>query len=310
MKKTLIASAVAAATLSTGVMAADAQQASIYGSVEVTYTNVDAGGATTNGVADNGSTLGFKHSHMISEGVEAFMKAEFEFRADETAAGEGNGGINNTDEIYIGVKGDFGSVQYGIDDTVVEWTDVVDTSENTGLAGEISAVSEVENVQYVSPEIAEGLVVGATIPVESQSNFAGALAAKYSMDNIEVALAYSMGRDNSGAAATGGAEDTISLGAVYSMDDITVMGQYETQKDAADYIALQGMYAMGQNQFVLGYGVLANDGGTDESTIALQALHNVSDNMYVYAEYTTTSDANNTDGLDVDTLALGATYSF
>jgi predicted porin len=308
MKKTLIASAVAAATLSTGVMAADAQQASIYGSVEVTYTNVDAGGATTNGVADNGSTLGFKHSHMISEGVEAFMKAEFEFRADETTAG-----VNNSDEIYIGVKGDFGSVQYGVDDTVVEWTDVVDTSENTGLAGEISAVSELENVQYVSPEITEGLVVGVTIPVESQSGFAGALAAKYSMDNVEVALAYSMGRDDSGAAAATPAnnpEDTISLGAVYSMDDITVMGQYETQKDAADYIALQGMYAMGQNQFVLGYGVLANDGGTDESTIALQALHNVSDNMYVYAEYTTTSDANNTDGLDVDTLALGATYSF
>jgi len=285
-------------------MAAESALA-IYGSAEVVYKNVDTGGATTNGVEDNGSTLGFTHSHMISEGVTAFMKAEFHFSADETTAG-----INGSDEIYVGVKGVFGSIQYGVDDTVVEWTDVVDTSEATGLEGEISAVSEIENIQYVSPEIAEGVVIGVTLPVESQSDFAGALAAKYSMDNLEVAFAYAMGRDDSGVAATGAAEDTISLGGVYTMDEITVMAQYETQADTADYIGLQGMYTMGQNQFALGYGMKANDGGTDESTIALQALHNVSDNMYVYAEYTTTSDANNTDGLDEDTLALGATYSF
>ena len=305
MKKTLIASAVAAATLSTGVMAADAQQASIYGSVEVAYTNTDTNGASTNGVGDNGSTLGFTHSHMISEGVTGFMKAEFGFAADETTAG-----INGSDEIYVGVKGDFGSVQYGVDDTVIEWTDVVDTSEAVGIQGEIASDSEVENVQYVSPEIAEGLIIGVTIPVESQSDFAGGIAAKYSMDNLEVAAAYSMGRDNSGAANTGGAEDTVSISAVYSMDDVTVMGQYETQKDTADYIGVQGMYAMGVNQFALGYGMKANDGGTDETTIALQALHNVSDHMYVYLEYATTTDADNTPGKDVDQLAIGATYGF
>jgi hypothetical protein len=51
-------------------------------------------------------------------------------------------------------------------------------------------------------------------------------------------------------------------------------------------------------------------GSEDESTIALQALHNVSSNMYVYLEYTMAADIDGNDGNDLDTLALGAAYSF
>ena len=123
MKKTLIASAVAAATLSTGVMAAD-KGVDIYGNIQVVYVNQEVGDNSTNDVQDTGSTIGFKHSHMISEGVTAFAKAEFEFDADEDISG-----IDQSDEIYVGVKGDFGSIQYGVDDGIVEWTDVVDISE-------------------------------------------------------------------------------------------------------------------------------------------------------------------------------------
>ena len=70
MKKTLIASAVAAATLSTGAFAETAP-VNVFGSLEVAYTNVDNGNDTTNGVADNGSIIGFSHEHMLSEGVTA-----------------------------------------------------------------------------------------------------------------------------------------------------------------------------------------------------------------------------------------------
>jgi hypothetical protein len=88
------------------------------------------------------------------------------------------------------------------------------------------------------------------------------------------------------------------------------LAQYETESDVADYMGLQGMYTMGQNQFALGYGVQANDGGEDEATVYLQALHNVSDNVYVYLEYTMETDAANTADNDIDTLALGAAYNF
>ncbi|WP_156508795.1 porin, partial [Oleiphilus sp. HI0132] len=132
------------------------------------------------------------------------------------------------------------------------------------------------------------------------------LAAKYAMDNLELAFAYSMGREEAGVEA----EDTIGLGATYSMDDITVMLGYESMSDTVDYIGLQGMYTMGQNQFALGYGMKSYDGAEDEATIALQALHNVTDHLFVALEYTTSTDLGGVDGADVDVLAIGANYSF
>jgi len=125
---------------------------------------------------------------------------------------------------------------------------------------------------------------------------------------LDVVLAYSMGREEAGVDA----EDTIGLAGTYSMDDITLIGQYETMSDAADFIGVQGMYSMGANVFALGYGMTSYDASAleDTSSIYVQALHNVSDNMYVYLEYTTTTDVGGADGADLDVLAIGTAYSF
>jgi predicted porin len=324
MKKTLIASAITAATLSTSAFAMDAatdlaemleSMPSIYGNIQVAFTSEEtnsgltgAKDVSTNGVDDNGSTIGFTHEHAISEGVEGFLKAEFEFDADEDTAG-----IDQTDEFYVGVRGEFGSIQYGKDETVYDWTGMTDTAENAGIGGEISDDDQLENIQYVSPEIADGLVVGVTVPVESDATFAGALAAKYSADNLEVAFAYAMSRDeglDDGSVDKG--EDTIGLAAAYTMDDLTLIAQYETQSDTEDFIGVQGMYTMGQNVFALGYGMTSFDGSglEDQSTIYLQALHNLSDHMYVYLEYVNDTDIEGDDGNDKDLLTVGATYAF
>jgi len=328
MKKTLIASAIAAATLSTSTFAMDQatdlsemleSMPTIYGNIQVVFTseetNTGAPGAkdvSTNGVDDNGSTLGFSHKHAISEGVEGFMKVEFEFDADEDAGNKkadgGSGGLDQTDEFYVGVRGEFGSIQYGKDEGVYDWTGMTDTAENAGIGGEISDEVQMENVQYISPEIADGLMVGLTIPVESDTTFAGSIAAKYATDDLEINFAYSMARDEGTAIG----EDTIGLAGSYTIDDLTLIGQYETKSDTKDFIGLQGMYAMGQNVFALGYGMTSFDasGLEDQSTIYLQALHNVSDHMYVYLEYVSDTDMGGNDGADKDLLSLGTAYSF
>lgn len=237
----------------------------MFGAIDVAFTNQDDGTNSLNGFNDNGSTIGFAHEHMISEGVTAFAHAEFAFDADDGSIGDAVNsdataldGLNGVDTLFVGVKGDFGTAIYGVDDTVYDWVDVVDTGENLGLGGGIAATKDHEFIQYVSPEIAEGVTVGATIPVESDATFAGALAAKYAMDNLEVVFAYAMGREDAGTEDG----DTIGLGATFSMDELTLIGQYETKgegvsgaKDGSDYLALQGVYAMGQNQFALGYGM-------------------------------------------------------
>ena len=320
MKKTLIASAITAATLSTSAFAMDPatdlaemldSMPEIYGNIQLVHVSSEddsqpANLRNTHELKDNGSTIGFKHSSAISEGVEAFFKAEFEFEADDN---DSSTGLSSVDEAYIGVKGEFGSIQAGTDDTVYEWVDMVDTSEATGInGGEIADLKEGDNLQYVSPEIADGLVIGVTAPVDSDTAFGGALAAKYSADNLDVVLAYALGREDDG----GDGEDTIGLAGAYSMDDITLIAQFETKTDTADFYGIQGMYAMGQNVFALGYGMTSFDDSAkeDQSSIYVQALHNMSDNMYVYLEYTTTTDLAGDDGIDKDQLALGATYAF
>ncbi len=330
MKKTLIASAVAAATLSTTAFAMDPasdlaerldSMPTIYGNIQLAHLSSETDNGTTetstHEFIDNGSTLGFKHDHMISEDVTGFFKAEFHFDADDKDTGSSLG--ETLDEAYIGVKGDFGSVQLGTDDTVYEWVDMMDSFEAVGIEGDLAAQKEGDNIQYVSPEIADGLTLGITYPLDSDSTFGGALAAQYGIDNLNVVLAYGIGREE-GAVDQG---STLGLAGSFSIDDLTLIAQYEMRDETktgttvttadTDFWGLQGIYAMGANQFKLGYGMMTMDdtADTETSAIELQALHNVSDNMYVYLEYLMTStEATGSADTDVDQLAIGATYAF
>jgi predicted porin len=317
MKKTLIASAITAATLSTSAFAMDPasdlaemleSMPTIYGNIQLAHVSEDINDVTTNEFIDNGSTIGFKHSSAISEGMEGFFKAEFHFDADDNASA--NTGLGEKlDEAYIGVKGEFGMIQAGTDDVVYEWVDMMDSYEAVGLDGEVAALKEGDNIQYVSPEIAGGLMIGVTAPVDSDTTFGGALAAKYAAENFEVVFAYGLGREEAGDIA----EDAMGLAGSFSIDDITLIAQYETQDKGEDFIGLQGKYAMGATSFKLGYGMSTFDNTTDTETtgIEFQALHSLSDNMYVYLEYlTTTTEDDLVPDVDADSLAIGATYAF
>lgn len=86
-----------------------------------------------------------------------------------------------------------------------------------------------------------------------------------------------------------------------------------------------GVYTLGKNQFALSYEMSDADADdSDKETVTIQALHNLSDNMYVYVEgylaggdqvydFTTTNSAGTevTASTDEKTLAaVGAVYYF
>jgi len=277
-----------------------------YGAVQFAHVSTDDSTNTDHELQDNGSTIGILHEHAISEGITAFAKAEFEFSADDKRTSTG---INKIDEAYIGLKGDFGSVQVGSDETVYDWVDMTDIDEIVGFGAKVK-LDEGDNLQYVSPEIAEGITLGLTAPIDSDTNFGGALAAKYSMDNLQVALAYALGRDAEVGFAK--AEDTLGLGVHFDIDELTLVAQYETTKDTQDTWGLLGMYTMGQNSFALGYQMTSFDDNAkdDASDIYIQALHNLSDNANLYLEYLMQTDIAGTPNSDLDTLAIGAAYLF
>ena len=87
----------------------------------------------------------------------------------------------------------------------------------------------------------------------------------------------------------GNNENTYGLRASFNADNLRLTGEFHTRKDAQDTFGVMGIYTLGANQFALSYELSQLDEETygsdlDADTITLQALHNVSDHMYVYFE--------------------------
>ena len=358
MKKTLIASAVAAAALSTSAFAMDPatelaekldSMPTIYGNIQLVASYADAelekiggvsganGGGSDYDFADNGSTIGFKHSHEIAPGLTAFLKAEFEFSAAEKSDANqgGGGGLAETDEAYIGLKGDFGSVWAGTNDTIYEtWVeDTTDHFEFFGVVGEAEANlgnTEDRTIEYVSPSMG-GLQLGVAYQMNGQYEAISKggdgtrdnliVGAKYSMDALTLAAVYGNNE------ATAGANGAIGVSAEYQADSLKVGFAYEAQEDLVNVGTLLGVYTMGANQFALAFAMAEEDGtGRDGevNTVTLQALHNMSDNFYVYteaqfadgdeitnlADTTGNGEGDSVADLSASQVVVGATYIF
>ncbi|MBW0149351.1 porin [Marinobacter arenosus] len=343
MKKTLIASAIAAATFSGSALAQMEMSASelaakmdsmptVYGNIQYAIAHRDVEDVSSEiGHYDNGSTIGFKHDHEIAPGITGFFKAELEFDADDKA---GNGGLNAFDEAYIGVKGDsFGQVWVGSDDSTYESAidEIANYYEYAALSiGGSYDTGEGDLVQYSSPSFGglqlhgavqfngdgDTAVDAAGDEVAREKSYPYQLAATYTVDAFELAVAMDS-NDGDRAysteeeATSPNNENTYGVRGSYTAGDLRVTGQYQTRKDVGDTWGLFGGYSIGANTFALSYEFFDADNVDAElSTITAQALHNLSDNMYVYVEgYLNNAEAG---AVDVDTtdLVVGAVYYF
>jgi predicted porin len=333
MKKTLIATAIAAISFSGAAFAADGDLSaselaakmdsmpSVYGNIQyaLKYIDVDGAGSTIEH-ADNGSTLGVKHEHEIVPGVTGFFKLELEgINADNKSK---SNGIDSLDEAYIGVRSDsFGQIWVGSDDGVYERA-VVKIGNFHEVGSDIftaGKTSEGDQIQYQSPSFG-GLVLGAGVQIngdgEGPKSYPYQLSATYAVDALSLAVAM-----DSNEAAAGSNENTYGLLATYNMGDFSLSGEYQTRSDDKDIFGVIGVYSLGANQFSLSYQVQDIDATGDKNdTVVLQALHNLSDNMYVYFEgYLSNADGTNyypdpdgvTAGGDERTIAsVGAVYYF
>jgi predicted porin len=281
----------------------------VYGNIQLvtTYDDIKDGPNSTD-LADNGSTIGVKHEHLIAPGITGFFKAELEFDADDKAS---NLGLSQFDEAYIGVKGDsFGQIWVGSDDSTYERAvdEIVNFWEVASLnLGGSYDTGEGDLVQYMTPSFG-GMTLGAAVQVNGNDKAGGKsypyqLSAVYAVDALELAIAMD---SNDGASAYSKSfeagptdkqvasrsvnnENTYGVRASYTLDSLRLTGQFQTRKNVSDTYGLMGVYTLGQNQFALSYEVREKDGTakTGENTtdtISIQALHNVSDNLYVYAE--------------------------
>jgi predicted porin len=299
----------------------------VYGNIQyaLMYDDVKGGDSSVDH-RDNGSTIGLKHEHEIVPGITGFLKIELDGIAADNKAEAGGSAIDKVDEAYIGIKGDsFGQVWVGSDDSTYETA--IDTIANFYEAADLSIggsydTGEGDMIQYKSPSFG-GLTLGAALQINGDSTTGGKsypyqLAAIYAVDNLELAFAMDSNDGTTGYSSNGpdaNNENTYGLRGTYSAGDMSLTGEYQTRKDVGDVYGVQGVYVMGANQFALSYEMLSSDANnSDQNTVTVQALHNVSDNMYVYVEgYLGGGDDGVygvTDESERSVAALGAVYYF
>lgn len=345
MKKTLIASAVAAATFSGSALAMESaselaarmdSMPQVYGNIQYVVVHEDVTGGE-NGIkhADNGSTIGVKHDHEIAPGITGFFKLELEGLAADDKDRES--GLEDVDEAYIGVKGDsFGQLWVGSDDSTYESAidKIANFYEYAALSqGGSYETGEGDLIQYQTPSFG-GLTLGAAVQINGDRDFLDSdddgvnelpdkgelgsdksypyqLSATYAVDNLEVAVAMD---SNDGGSANN--ENTYGLRATVGLDALSLTGQFQTRKDVGDLYGVLAVYSMGANQFAASYelGIADNANDDEINIITLQALHNLSDHMYVYVEgYLGDGDdgafgvADESEAAD---LAIGGVYYF
>ena len=176
MKKTLLATAIAASLAASGAQAAtvynqDGTKLDIYGNIQIAYYNTEAailedseagetvvtGSDSSDGIADNGTTFGFAAEHVINDGLTGYLKLEFDdIKADEMKTA--NDATDSGDQAYVGLRGNFGDVRVGSYDQLIDdWiqdpitnNEGFDVSDSTVAHGG-GANQETDKVTYTSP---------------------------------------------------------------------------------------------------------------------------------------------------------------
>lgn len=192
MKVRLLPLAIAAAIAAPGVALADGP--TVYGKFNVSYeySDVDtsagmwipdvdysaSGGddADTWELDSNASRFGVKGSENISDSLKAFYQAEFGIDVDE---GNSGGQTLSQRDIFVGLGGNWGSLQGGRFDTplkksqgkVDQFNDMNGGDIGNVIVGEVRAS---DLIQYSSPKIADALSLNAAFQPGEEYCFEGA----------------------------------------------------------------------------------------------------------------------------------------
>lgn len=328
MKKALIALTVAAGMVS----AAHANSTTLYGSLGVQTAFVKLAGQSASDNRWNletySSNFGIKGEEELSNGLTAFYKMEFGFNP--------NGGVNNTRYAFVGLKGDFGQVTLGKQDSLYKkattYTDIFESTpyfDNGYFGGETGGSRIAKVISYVSPDI-KGVHFGLAgvldgnhdiVGTSASKGFTGFQAAAWYGDADENGLfagvAYSQLQTKPNATKVFGG----SVG--YKTDDFKVgFGADHRNKatvgDGANalYLAkgevysLAGEYYMDDNTFRAGVTYRDIKGAKAMYSAALGYQYNLSKRTYAWVEGQYDRDNNNTSNKDGYSVLVGLRHKF
>lgn len=105
-----------------------------------------------NELVDNDSTFGVSGEYILENGLTAYFLVEWEYQADEEP--EEDGGLSSTGDSYIGLAGEFGTVQLGNSDGIYSDAilDVIDNFEYGGPTEYTFSSEAGDLLSYQSPD--------------------------------------------------------------------------------------------------------------------------------------------------------------
>lgn len=303
-------SAITAAVLSATSLNAFAGDVNLYGKANVSLQSSDEGEGSFTEVKSNASRLGFKGTQELSEGLSVVFKAEFQIDLD----GDSDKGDSITDRNqYVGLKGNFGTVLLGKNDTMLKLSQGK-ADLFSDYNGDIKNLWEGENrvsdsVIYFSPKY-NGFQLGVTYIAEDEKDgddgistaiFYGDKGLKKSDYFASVAYDSEVDGHDTMRATVSGKFDALTLSAIYhSEENVDGGGELDGFMVSAKY-KLDNVTLKGQVQ-------TANaDGGDDTSSYTVGADYSLAKSTKLYAFYTS-FDMDSAE--DESYLATGIEFKF
>ncbi|MGF1720032.1 porin [Vibrio kyushuensis] len=329
MKKTLIALAVVAAAVSTGASAAnvyseDGTDLNVGGRAEFRGDFIGNGGEKIEGTMANQSRfrLNVGGTTQISDTLSGFGFYEGEQGLESSSDSSRNSKFKER-YMYAGLKGNFGAVSFGRQDTAaVQISQMSDVTTFTGAQKEfIDASNEQINNTIAYAGNFDALSLKASyVAGEAKDTDGYGISAIYTLPmGLGFGLGYSGGDNGDGA----GSSDAIIAGVNYTLDSLYLAGTYTTgdiddkTKEEFDGVELAAVYGFG-NGFALKGAYQKTDTKlasvkTKESDffeITGDYAFNKSINAYVAYQLNNLSESDVGTDMAEDTLRLGLKYSF
>ena len=242
----------------------------VYGKINVAVVNSDSGSTDTWKLNSNASRIGLKGSSQISEGLSVFYKTEFEVCVDD---GDCKGNTLGQRNIFAGIKGQYGSLLAGKNDTPTKQTQKKIDLFNDSV-GDIKKTFAGENrmsniIAYTSPKYGNFSASYAIMPSEADD---------------------------------GGLADSKSYSLNYKKDGLYVAVASDSNVKDADILRIVSQYKL--DAWKLGFMYQEND-TTNESGYFTSAAYKC-DNITYKAQYG--NNENDIEGSDKTTLSLGADF--
>jgi predicted porin len=277
MKQKLISTMIAAIAASSMASVAAADDATVYGKLNVSLNNVDYdGGDDEWKLSSNASRIGLKGSFDINEGLKAIYKMEYEVAVDDGNADDDEFKQRN---IYGGFQGNFGTVIAGHHDTptklIQDKVDRFNDLENGDIKNIFAGENRESNIiMYSTP----------------------------SMNGLSATIALMPGEDTG---TNDGLADSTSIAITYKKDELYLALANDSEVNGTDVTRFVAEYTI--NDFNLGFML------QDAETIASSADHSgylfsgdykLNENIVLKAQY----GSNEIEDQDVSQFAIGADY--